>query len=317
MFALNDTRITQGNRLDIRQLEAFRSQMLWRSSARAAAAMHLSHTAIARLIAALEDDVGFALFVRERGNAHPTAEALALFEEVERSFVGFEKVERAASHIRSQRCGSLRVASTPTLALSFLPRAIAAFVAQHVDVRVTSVSRASRDVIAMVLEQACDVAFVAHPMGRAAPRDELFLSTAALCALPVTHRLAHQEIVELTDLEGESFIATPRSLDARSFIDTLLASHGIRGRHQVEVETTAGQCSVVATGLGVALVDPVTAREYRGSDLVFRPFRPQVRVDFSVLTPASALSSALAESFVEHARMFALREIDPTHMIEG
>ena len=66
--------------MKIRQLEAFRAVMVWQTVTRAAEALHVSQPAVTRLIADLEESVGFQLFSRIRGRLHPTAEGEALYE---------------------------------------------------------------------------------------------------------------------------------------------------------------------------------------------------------------------------------------------
>ncbi|CAN7251944.1 hypothetical protein LJR175_004214 [Variovorax sp. LjRoot175] len=62
-------------------------------------------------------------------------------------------------------------------------------------------------------------------------------------------------------------------------IDALFASYGIERRLKVETQVSVGVCAMVATGLGVSLVDPITALEHRGGGLTFLPFEPVMVMD--------------------------------------
>ena len=87
-------------RMKLRQLEAFRAVMLCATVTRASEMLHISQPATTRLLADLEISLGFALFKREKKRLHPTAEAQALFEEVQRSLLGMDRIARAADEIR-------------------------------------------------------------------------------------------------------------------------------------------------------------------------------------------------------------------------
>ena len=75
-----------------RGLQAFRSTMLTGSVSAAAGSMNLSQPAVSRLLKDLEQTVGFRLFDRIQGRLRPTPEALLLFEEVQRSFIGLDRI---------------------------------------------------------------------------------------------------------------------------------------------------------------------------------------------------------------------------------
>ena len=99
--------------MKIRQLEAFRALILRQTVTRAADMLHISQPAVTRLINDLETDVGFSLFDRINGRLNPTPEAMVLFEEVERSFAGIDRIAQTAEQIKSLRRGSLHIAGAP------------------------------------------------------------------------------------------------------------------------------------------------------------------------------------------------------------
>jgi DNA-binding transcriptional LysR family regulator len=137
-----------------------------------------------------------------------------------------------------------------------------------------------------------------------------------LCVLPSGHPLAQRKVIRPADLAGERFVSHPQALDSRLHIDALFASYGVERKLQVETQVSAGVCAMVAAGLGVSLIDAVTALEYgSGRGLSFLPFEPVVVTDYSVLTPARRSSSLLASAFVDHVRKFALEQLDPGFVI--
>jgi len=96
--------------LKIRQVEAFRALMQRHTVTRAAQTLHVSQPAVSRLLADFEASVGFTLFERQQGRLVPTAEAHVLHEEVERAFVGMDRIAQAAQqqpqpemHLRADR----------------------------------------------------------------------------------------------------------------------------------------------------------------------------------------------------------------------
>ncbi len=57
--------------------------------------------------------LGLTLFERTRGRLHPTVQGLRLFEEVQRSWYGLDRIVSAAESLREFRQGELSIACLP------------------------------------------------------------------------------------------------------------------------------------------------------------------------------------------------------------
>src|SRR3954452_21991143 len=92
-------------RINSRQVEAFRATMLTGSVTEAAALMKVTPPAVSRLLRDLQAPLQMELFEPRGTGLVPTAAALALYTEVERSFVDLERITGAAEEIRGVRSG--------------------------------------------------------------------------------------------------------------------------------------------------------------------------------------------------------------------
>lgn len=299
----------------IRQLEAFRALMICQTVTRAAEMLSISQPAASRLIADLEDSVGFELFERVRGRLNPTPEAHTLFEEVQQSLVGVDRIARAANEIRHLQRGVLQVAAAPALSLSFLPRATAQFMDERPQTHVTLMSHSSQDVVDIVVGQRCDVGFAIFEIETPSAHSETLVATRLLCAVPVGHALAANTVIRPTDLQSEDFASFPRHLESRLRVDSLFAAHGVRRTLRFETQLSQSLCSFVEAGHAVALVDPFTAHEYRGDGICFIPFEPILRMVFTVLLPSQRRVGMLTQTYVQHVRQAALAQLDPQDIV--
>lgn len=296
----------------LRQLEAFRAVMLCQTVTRAADMLHISQPAVTRLLNDLEESAGFKLFERTRGRLRPTAEAHLLYEEVNRSLIGVERIARTAHAIKTQQRGTLHVAAPPSIALSFIPRALSHFLKDHGEIRVSLGVYDSRTIVDMVIGQRCDVGIVNLNVNNTGTHGDSLVSIAHMCVVPKNHPLANREIVVPSDIEGQVFLAHPSLLGTRLSIDTMFAAHGVTYKlAPVESQVSATLLSLISAGLGISLIDAITATEYKGDDLRFIKFEPSVPLDFTVLMPLQRNPPKLAESFITHLRQFALTELAP------
>lgn len=291
--------------MKLRQLEAFRAVMLHQTVTLASEMLHISQPATTRLLADLESSLRFRLFDRVKGRLYPTVEAKALFEEVQRSLAGVDRIARAADEIRDLRRGSLQISAAPALALSFLPHAIAAYLESRTQAHISLALHSSRSVVDMVLGDRCDVGMIVMSMSRVSPNGHRLFSARNLCALPAGHRLCSRSLITPSDLAGERFIAHPRSNELRLKMDALFAAYGVTLTVRTESQVGHSICSLVEAGAGVSLVDAVSAWSYRDDRVVFKPFEPVFVTDFAVLTPSQRPTPLLLEPFIKHVQAFA------------
>ncbi|MFC5431696.1 LysR substrate-binding domain-containing protein [Paraburkholderia denitrificans] len=286
--------------LRIRQVEAFRAVMQRRSVTRAAESLGISQPAVSRLVADFEANVGFALFTRRQGRLVPTAEAYALNEEVERAFVGLERVAQAAGQIRERRRGALTIAGTFDLAADFLPRVIASFAREHQGVDVTLLALEPAAVVEHVGAQRCDLGFVAPSVAHAQVRLEALGQWALRCIVPRGHRLARKRIVNAADCAGESFVSFARLSEPRTRIDRMFEQSGIEREMGIEATLAQSIVTLVEAGAGIALVDPLSAAGAAARVAVKR-FSPVLPQTVHVARHAEQSQSMLADAFVHHA----------------
>jgi len=287
--------------MKIRQIEAFRALILRQTVTGAAQMLHVSQPAVTRLINDLESSVGFALFERANGRLHPTPEGLVLFEEVERSFAGMDRIAQTAVQIKSLQRGSLHIAGAPAIALEFLPQTLTGFMREHPGINSALVIHSSSTVVDLVVGRRCDVGFIAHPLTHPAVRIERIYRAPLQCILPLGHRLAERATITPEDLRGESFISMPKEFENRGSIDRLFAERRIDRIMTSESQLSHAVSVLVQHGAGVALIDPITAHYAAGRVLV-KPFVPAINAEFAVVLSNQHPPSQLAQAFVAYAK---------------
>jgi DNA-binding transcriptional LysR family regulator len=241
------------------------------------------------------------LFERQQGRLAPTAEARVLFEEVERSFVGLDRIAQAAQQIRAMRRGSLRVAGSPAVALDLLPAVIARFVERHPGIDVNLLAHSASTVVEKVASGQCDIGLIAEPIPHPAVKSERLAHAVMRCIVPRGHRLARKSSLRPADLQGQRFISFPQSFDARSAIDRVFVNAGVARDLVIEAQLSQAIVALVANGAGVALIDPVTA-SYARQRVAVKAFVPAVPDHFYIVSNASQPMSAVSDAFCRDVR---------------
>ena len=110
--------------ISLRHIEVFRAIMQAGSVTGAARLLFTSQPTVSRELARLETLSGLRLFDREGGRLLPTAQALLLLEEVERAYVGLERINSVAQSIRRFEHGQLSLSCLPLFSQTLLPPAV-------------------------------------------------------------------------------------------------------------------------------------------------------------------------------------------------
>ena len=281
-----------------RQIEAFRALMLTGSTVRAAEQMHVTQPAVSRLVRDLQQALGLTLFERRGARLVPTREAIALFAEVERSYVGLDRIAQSARHLRERRAGVLRVAAMPALCNGFLPRFAGAFLAERPELDFALFGLVSNTVLDWVVSEQCDLGFAAAPVEHADVAAQKLPAVRYVAVVPEGHRLASRRALRPRDFAGEAVVALGPTTPSRFRVDDVFSRHGVTRKIRVETPLSEIACALVASGVGISVVDPFTAAEYSRRGVVVRPFEPAIEFQIAALHPPHRQPSAIAREFV-------------------
>lgn len=285
--------------LNSRQVEAFRALMLSASTTRAAEMMRVTQPAVSRLVRDLQESLGLRLFERRGARLVPTSEAVSLFAEVERSFVGLERIAQAARELRNRRAGTLRIAAMPALCNGFLPRFTGAFLAgrPHVDLALFGLT--SNTVLDWAVSDQCDLGFAAAPVEHAAVAVEKLPAVPYVAVLPTGHRLARRKVLKPRDFANDPFVAIGPTSPSRLKIDHVFRQADVARAIRVETPLSEIACALVAAGTGLSICDPFTAREYATRGVIARAFEPTIEFQVAAIYPTHRSLSPVAREFID------------------
>jgi DNA-binding transcriptional LysR family regulator len=290
-----------------RQLSLFRAIMLHGNLGRAAEASATSQPTLSRELARLEQLLGFTLFDRVRGRLRPTVRGLALLQEVERSFVGLDQIAARAHELRTQTSGRLRIACLPALAHALVPQALVAFAEQCPDVAVSVHPLESPWLEQAMGEQRFDLGLCETTEAPSGVALHSLLEVAEVAVLPPGHRLAGKLSLSAQDFAGERFVSLAVGDPYRIAIDQMFAHTRVERTTLLETTSAVAVCAMVRQGLGVSIVNPLTALALSGPELLVRPLKVAIAYRVGLLLPQMAAPqpaiSNLAEALHKAARM--------------
>lgn len=288
------------NKNNWRQIEIFHAVMTSGNLTQAAEMLHTSQPTVSRELARFEQQIGLQLFERVRGRLQPTLQGLRLFEEVQRSWYGLDRIIDAAAGLRHFRQGELSIACLPVFSQSLLPRVCQPFLQRYPDVSMNIIPQESPLLEEWLSAQRYDIGLTETHSTPAGTERLPLLTCNEVCVLPTGHRLAQAERLSPADFADEHYISLSRTDSYRQIVDGIFAEHGVQRRMVMETHSAASVCSMVKAGIGVSIVNPLTALDYADSGVTIRRFSIAVPFTVSLIRPRHRPASALVDAFSQH-----------------
>lgn len=287
------------------EIETFRALMRAGSTRKAAALLHVTQPAISQSLKRLEAQAGMVLFQRTGGRLVPTPEARALWTEVERVFIGMEAIEHRMRSLRDFGTNQLELSCYPAFGLGFMPRALERLKAQRGDGPWPQVSLqvlSSKDVRDRVAKGISDFGLMADELSLEGIDHSTFARFPGVVVMPQGHALVRFKRIEPEQLAQAPFLALNPEDPSHRGLEAALAERGVALRVMVQTPYAASVCEMALRGLGVGLVNPITALDYAERGLVVRRLSVDVFFSCVLAMPAGKVLSTTARDFLSLMR---------------
>lgn len=284
--------------ISLRHLEVFHAIMRTGSVTGAARMLNVSQPAVSAVLRHAEARLKIRLFVRSGGRLTPTPEAVALLPEVEAIFGRLDAMNRQIQDLAGGRLGALSLAGAFPIANGYLAKAVASFVVDRPQLRVTLQSLTSPQVIDRVAIREAELGVAYETFVPPELSSETLVQSAIACVMPESHPLARRREIALSDLRDTPIITYLPQTIFRTTIDRALGGAGVISGVNVQVGLSLTGMVLAYHGAGIALVEPFLLASMPFPGLVVRPLRPRIEMNTMLVWPRGTPRSAAAEAFV-------------------
>lgn len=286
----------------LRHIEVFHAVYEHGSVTEAARALNVSQPSVSKVLRHAEDQLGYALFRREKGRLVPTEPAHELFIEVSSVYAQLGRLSRTARNLGNRRGGHLRVAALPSIGLAIGPRAIARFRQKQPEVSFEITTLHSRDVERSLYERECDVAIGYHIVRQTHLVQNRLGSAALMLVTPKGLFGPEGDALPIKILDGTDFVGLRDSGPLADIFANELSRLDITPQEVVTAHTYYAAIALVREGLGITVADEFTVDAIKGSDLSAYRLTPEVRTPVSAITLDQPAHAELIDAFIEEVR---------------
>ena len=301
--------------MELRQLEAFAAVMSTGSVTAAGRLLGRSQPAISRLLQELEAEIGYPLFARSGPRVTPTEQGFLLYDDVERALTSLQQIRGRADEIARGQAQPLLVTATSALAAGLVPAALKRIEDRLGASRVQLRSASPERVVHAVLSGAAQLGVTSLPLEHRGLTVHWIAQAPCVVALPEDDPVAQHDVVPVSALAGRRLITMANPYRLRRRLDAALANN-VQALGTIETNSSVNALAAVRAGLGVSVLEPVTAYGSPMAGVAIRPIDLDIPFFFGVITPQSqtltpacqAMADALAEAAADLLPGFVLHD---------
>lgn len=259
--------------MELRHLRYFVAVANERNFTRAAEQLHIAQPPLSRQIRQLEEDVGTALFDRDRRPLQLTDAGRLLYAQAVQVLAGVEQLKAMMVDHNGTGRRRFAIGFVGSTIYGLLPAVIRRFraSASHVELVLTEMSTLEQ--FAALKEGRIDVGFGRLRIEDPAIRRIVLIEEPLVAALPADHPLlARAGALPLALLAEQPLIVYPRPARP-SYADQLLSifhDHGLQPGAIQEVRELQTAIGLVAADAGISIV-PASVQRLQRDDIAYRP----------------------------------------------
>lgn len=291
--------------LNSRGLEALRAFIETGSVARAAERLGRTTPQVGRLLGALEREIGFALLDRSSRPLQLTSEGRTFALQAQAALAGVERLSLVGRQLRAVDRTHVRILTAPFLARAIVMDAVKSVADQHSEFTAEIDSRIRLDIEEWIEKESFDLGIASLPVHNPTFRTEPLINVEAMCSMPADHPLARHRHVEFSMLQYHALVLQHPRSRVRTFIEKLSREQRVPLKVRFEAPNGLIAAQMVALGLGCGISDPLIAATAGESNLILRPFRPTLTINYAFLFPAWASQSALTRLLADEIKAVA------------
>ena len=270
----------------------------------------ISQSAVSHALKQLEREWGVALLSRSKSGVELTEVGKSLLVRVRELLGVAEAIRQEISAVRGLNRGVLRIGSFgPASSLFLLPRILEQYRISYPEIEIF-VDEGPDDAVAQwITERRVDVGFVVLP-------DERFDTQALVedqyvAVVPISHPLAKQKSVRLSDLCHSPFIMTAAGATVQ--VERLFESAALRPKVKHRYSQILTIIKMVESGAGVSILADLAVSDQvlaMCPGAIKKPLSPVAKRSIGLAVPSLKQASPAVHAFLKTSRslMFKLRQ---------
>ena len=241
---------------------------------KAADRLYIVQPALSRQIAALEKELGFRLFERDKRNVRLTPAGIFFWREVSGVFDALEKAKKNALHIHQHATTLLEIGYVGSALNAVLPKFIEEVQKKIPDIKTHLTEMTTAQQMAALKDKKLDICFSRNPEEHKLLVHKVIQRETFSLVFPATHKFSKKKLLGLQQIKEEPFILPSRS-DGDEYYHLIMELFKEAGfEPSVVHESVHGHTilKLIESGLGIAIL-PTSFSKGKNTKVVFKELK--------------------------------------------
>ena len=277
-----------------RQLEIFHAVYTKGSITEAAKVLNVSQPSVSKVLAHTEIQLGYLLFQRIKRRLVPTSEAHILFRHADKIHADLEDLKKISKNLLKHSPGLIRLASTPSIGLDFVPSLVSEFSKEHPEVRFEIHTLHLDQIEKRIKDTSIDLALAYNLFSSEDLKSTQLLEGNFVLLAPRdmkfnSKRLTCDDLVDLPFIEIEGpFQATLRDY---------FQENNFKPNFVTTTDTYQIAKSLVEKGMGITILDQVSAINQDSSNLSIWSLDTSLKFSLQMVYSDQRVQSLFLDNF--------------------
>jgi DNA-binding transcriptional LysR family regulator len=241
--------------IETRQLRYFIAVAEEKHFGRAAERLMMAQPPLSQQIKQFEASLGTTLFIRSTRSVELTPAGELLLARGRRIMDELESIETTLTRVGQGLEGILRIGFTGTATYGFMPRVVRQSAEEYPGLALeVSGEKLTPSLIAGLENNHIDIALLRPPFSSPNIAHSVVMTERLVAAIPAGSALATRGELFMSDLANEEFIVYPSNSSVSQAVSASWLKRDVRPFHKQTVSETSTLLSLVAAGVGIALV---------------------------------------------------------------
>lgn len=289
--------------MEISKYHIFMEVVRHHSFSKAAEALGYTQSGVSHTLKRMEEELGLALFYRNRNGAYLTAAGEEILDCVSKIVQCQDNLQQTVENLHDLNQGSLQIGTYSSISRKWLPQIIREFRKDYPQIEIHFKEGGASDILEWMQRREIDMGFFSEGVDDwydwiPLTRDPL------LAVLPPEYPLEKGKGLSLEKFNGQTFIISERGTDID--IHRLLKNENIHPDIRYSAKDDYTIIAMVSCGLGISIL-PGMVLEHNDTNVQTAPLEPLAYRHLGLAVPSLAMASPAARKFMEYTQDFIAR----------